>query len=481
MNQAEIEAVCDELKLFLPGRRLGRIFTLASRQIAIDFRLAENRYLFVCTEPSAPRLYLIKRRFKDLEKQSLHPLPFHLFLKKHLSGLEVTSLAKLNNERVVRIDFAGESQAGETMRHSLLIQLTGKSSNVFLLDDGDHILGSQTASDHDGQRVGEVYSVPQRRVGSTSGPEKSSITNSSNGESISDALDHLNLEREAERRFLELARAEIRRISTELSRRRKLVERLQADLAAHGDADRWKRFGDLILANLSTARRDGGKVLLTDFFDDASPTIEIEADENLPLTQVAEGYFKRYNKAHNASREINARLQTVATEIRELEEHLAEAEHAAAGGDESYFEKPTAEPNRVQAKRSEKRGFNGAREFISSDGFQVLVGKRAADNDQLTFKVAGSLDLWLHAADYPGSHVVVRNPNRKEIPQRTLLEAAQLAAFYSSGKSQPKAAVHYTQKKFVNKPKGAAPGLVRLASFKTILVEPVIPPAIDKK
>ncbi len=75
----------------------------------------------------------------------------------------------------------------------------------------------------------------------------------------------------------------------------------------------------------------------------------------------------------------------------------------------------------------------------------------------------------------PGSHVVVRNPNRKEIPQRTLLEAAQLAAFYSQGKSQPKAAVHYTQKKFVNKPKGAAAGLVSLASFKTILVVPEFP------
>jgi len=92
----------------------------------------------------------------------------------------------------------------------------------------------------------------------------------------------------------------------------------------------------------------------------------------------------------------------------------------------------------------------------------------------LTFRTAKSLDLWMHAADYPGSHVVVRNPNRKEIPQKTLLESAQIAAFYSQAKSQAKVAVHYTQKKFVNKPKGAATGLVSLASFKTILVEPKI-------
>ncbi|MCA1589333.1 MAG: NFACT RNA binding domain-containing protein [Acidobacteria bacterium] len=105
----------------------------------------------------------------------------------------------------------------------------------------------------------------------------------------------------------------------------------------------------------------------------------------------------------------------------------------------------------------------------------MLVGKKAKDNDYLTFRMAKSLDTWMHAADYPGSHVVVRNPNRREIPQKTLLEAAQLAAFYSQARRHPKAAVHYTQKKFVNKPRGAAPGLVSLASFKTILVEPKVP------
>ena len=87
----------------------------------------------------------------------------------------------------------------------------------------------------------------------------------------------------------------------------------------------------------------------------------------------------------------------------------------------------------------------------------------------------------MHAADYPGSHVVIRNRDRKEIPPATLLAAAQLAAFYSQGKAQPKAAVHYTLKKFVNKPKGAAPGLVSLASFKTLLVEPTFPETVDKR
>jgi predicted ribosome quality control (RQC) complex YloA/Tae2 family protein len=139
----------------------------------------------------------------------------------------------------------------------------------------------------------------------------------------------------------------------------------------------------------------------------------------------------------------------------------------------SLIEAPKAQKP-LGRKQKAEAAFKGARRFKSSDDFEILVGKKAADNDYLTFRVARSLDTWMHAADYPGSHVVVRNPNRKEIPNKTLVEAAQLAAFYSSGNKQTKAAVNYTLKKFVNKPRRAAQGLVSLSSFKTILVEPKI-------
>ena len=177
--------------------------------------------------------------------------------------------------------------------------------------------------------------------------------------------------------------------------------------------------------------------------------------------------------------EIERRIRTIEGELKALTQKTVELEKAIAARDESYF--VAIDEKQPTKTKKGKIKFSGARQFTSTDGFEILVGKRAVDNDHLTFRIAGPVDLWLHAADYSGSHVVVRNPNRKEIPSQTLIEAAQLAAFYSSGKSQPKAAVHYTQKKFVNKPKGVPPGLVRLASFKTIMVEPSIPKALDQK
>ena len=296
-------------------------------------------------------------------------------------------------------------------------------------------------------------------------------------QTLSEALDNFYLEKEAERLFQNRAKAAENKVRQEIAKREKLVKKLAQDLANHGDAEKWKRFGDLILANLADAVRVDGKLLVVDYFDENVPTIEIEIDENDSLTAAAEKFFRRYTKARNAKEEISKRLADLESQITDFKLLKEEIEKAISDRDEDYLieysgEKPGKTPSRQKDKRTEN--FTGARRFVSSEDYEILVGKASKDNDFLTFRIAKSQDLWLHAADYPGSHVIVKNPNRKEIPHRTLLEAAQLAAFYSHAREQPKVAVHYTPKKFVNKPKGAAFGLVSLSSFKTILVEPKI-------
>jgi predicted ribosome quality control (RQC) complex YloA/Tae2 family protein len=270
------------------------------------------------------------------------------------------------------------------------------------------------------------------------------------------------------------------RITNEIRKYRRLISNLRNDLDKHGDADRWKHFGDLLLANISTASRNGDSIFVTDYFDESAPVIEIVGDRNLPISEIAKSYFRRYTKARNARGIIAERIAAAEAGIAAAELMLEKVNAAQAIGDEEFLTSLTA-PRQALPLRQKKKteiSFNGARRFVSSDGIEILVGKKASDNDFLTFRVARSLDLWMHAADYPGSHVVVRSHGRKEIPNQTVLEAAQLAAFYSDAREQPKAAVHYTPKKFVNKPRKAAPGLVRLASFKTILVEPKV--AVEK-
>ena len=120
-------------------------------------------------------------------------------------------------------------------------------------------------------------------------------------------------------------------------------------------------------------------------------------------------------------------------------------------------------------ERSEARRFRS----LTIDGREILIGKGARENDELTFDVAAPEDFWLHVAEYSGSHVVVRNPGKeKQLDDSILVKAAQLAAYFSQARNSSKVEVHYTKRKHVTKPRRAKPGLVRLLEFKTIKVEP---------
>jgi predicted ribosome quality control (RQC) complex YloA/Tae2 family protein len=475
VNENTIEKIRAELASVLIGQKFGKIFTLSRFQLAIDFRLTDSKYFFVSVEPSAPRIYIIKRRIRDLEKQSKNSTSFVMFLRKRLANAVLEQFEKLENERILRLTFSARNDFGAAENYTLVVQLTGRSANLFLLDTNDFILEACRESFGAGQEIASKYAVPKRANARMPRPNNAEILSQAEHTDLSEALDFYYQNQEAEKVFQAKASQAQSKLKQEISKREKLVRKLNQDLENHGDAETWKRFGDLILANLATAKREGNKVFLTDFFDENIPIIEIEVDENTSLTEAAEKFFKRYTKARNAQTELSKRLIDLHAQISDLKIQRENLEEAIAKKDESFLPEFTGEkPEKILTKSREKQieNFKGARQYFSSEGFEILVGKGAKDNDYLTFRIAKASDLWFHAADYPGSHVVVKNPNRKEIPPKTLVEAAQIAAFFSHAKQQPKVAVHYTPKKFVNKPKGASAGLVSLASFKTILVEP---------
>ncbi len=476
MNHSTLEKLLPELQKALVGQRFGKIFTLSRLQTAFDFRLPDVRWLFVSVEPSAPRIYLIRRRLKDLEKISGTPGSFAQFARRRLGSATLERISKIPGERILFFEFNGQNELGRDEKHSLVVQLTGRSSNLFLLDESRFILDAMRENTGEGQQIAQKYSPPKRDSENFK-IDAGDVLPVESFADLSEALDIFYLEKDRENLLRTQIKTAENKLEREISKRRKLVGNLTKDLENHGEAEKWKRSGDLILANLADAARIDDQILLLDYFDENVPAIEIEADPQDSLTEAAEKYFRRYTKARNAKTEISKRLEAVKTELENLEAQKTALAQAVAENNEDLlgdFTEPI--PVRAVGKSKEKTSdnFKGARYFVSADNFQILVGKGSKDNDYLTFRVAKSLDLWFHAADYPGSHVIIRNPNRLEIPNKTLLEAAQLAAFYSRAREQPKVAVNYTQRKFVGKPKGAAAGLVSLSSFKTILVEPKI-------
>lgn len=118
---------------------------------------------------------------------------------------------------------------------------------------------------------------------------------------------------------------------------------------------------------------------------------------------------------------------------------------------------------------------------VSVEGFEVLIGRGDDDNDHLTFDVAEPHDLWLHVAGgTPGSHVIVRNPERGEVPRAVVEVAAAAAAWYSKARGSPKVEVHVCRASDVSKPRGAPAGLVELARYKSVRVKPAQPGAVSE-
>ncbi|MCA1564504.1 MAG: NFACT family protein [Acidobacteria bacterium] len=496
MNDQLIDAIVAELAPALEGRMMGKVWQLSRVALAFDLRLSDGRYLFISADPAAPRLYLIARTVREFEKLSLAPSSFVLTMRKQLGGARLLGVKKDEGERVVRFSFASYDAVGDTHDWTLIAQLTGRAANLLLLDAAGRVVDALRTPRGEGQEIADLYQPPPPPVNINEGrqtPARPPAFTRGAHDSLSDAADAYYRALEQTRAFDARAAAHRTRLRSLVEKQKKLRRNLEKDLAAHGDAGEHKRVGDLLLANIANAERSGSRVRVTDYFAEDAPTVELEIDEHASLQEEAARRFARYTKAKRAAEETTARLEELDAELAALERRQQELEGIIAARDPAALEAfdgkargaaatraaggrggvAAQDAHRTKAQIKAAEQVAGARRYRSSDGYEILVGRAAKDNDQLTFKVGRAHDLWLHAADYPGSHVIVRNPARgADVPHRTIIEAAQLAAHFSQAKRDAKVSVHYTPRKFLSKPKGAAPGLVRMSSFRTLLVEP---------
>jgi predicted ribosome quality control (RQC) complex YloA/Tae2 family protein len=472
MHDELIGRVVEELRGSLNGRFLGKIYQLTPFSFAFDFGL-RGSFLFVSVDPSSPRLYLIERRARDLQKASLPLAHFGQLLRARTNGAALVSVDKDSLDRVVRLTFRSTDEEGASQFYKLIIQLTGRAANLFLLDESDRIIAVLRGPR--GQLPGEIYSSPKAPAEHDSRDNMIEIPSgspSAYADAHYSAID-------AAKTFDSQASTLRARLRSSIQKQRKLKQHLQQDLAGHGDPEAHKRTGDLLLANVSTAVRDKNQVKLIDYYADGAPEIDFEIDENTSLQDEAARSFRLYTKAKRAREEIVARLENIDREIERLERRAHELDQSIQERNSAAlenFEKaaaPRAPKTSGRQPAAAAKSIPGVRRYLSTDGYEILVGRTARDNDTLTFRHAHPNDLWMHAGDYPGSHVVVRNPTRKEIPHRTVIEAAQLAGRFSQASEDTKVVIHYTQRKFLSKPKGAAPGLVRLSRFRSITVEPM--------
>lgn len=290
---------------------------------------------------------------------------------------------------------------------------------------------------------------------------------------LSEALEVYYGTRDIRERLSQRSASMIRTLKGQLERcQRKLAIQME-ELTSAGRMEEYRRMGEAINANLYQLKKGMTEAVLTDWNDPEGGAITVPLDIRLTPGQNAQKYFKKYQKARSA-REIAAqqRDKTLA-EIDYLESMLLDVDKCVGESEleeirqelvrTGYMKKTTSRKQQRQLPRSKPY------RYLSDDGIEILVGKNAAQNDRITLS-ARPEEMWMHAKDMPGSHVIICREG--EIPQATMKQAALLAAWYSKGQRSSMVPVDYTLRKYVKKPSGAVPGRVIYTHQKTAYMTP---------
>lgn len=257
----------------------------------------------------------------------------------------------------------------------------------------------------------------------------------------------------------------------ERTARRIAVQR--EELAACADKEKFKLSGDLLSANIYRVQKGDNSVFVENFYEDGCPQVEIKLDVRKSPSQNVQYYYNEYKKSVTAEQKLAEQIARGEDELQYLDSVFDTLTRAATENDITQIRLELREQGYVKSGQGKAKPPKALPpiEYRSTDGFTILVGRNNHQNDQLSLKFAEKSDVWLHTQQITGSHVLILTDG-VEPPDKTIEEAAVIAAVNSSGKDSNLVPVDYCLAKFVRKPAGAKPGKVIFTNYKTAFVRP---------
>ncbi len=424
----------------------------------VVFQLRANRqsyYLLLSSTDRLTRIYEVENK----PKQPKSPTAFTMALRKYTIGA-FHEIKLSSNDRVITLDF------GDT---KVIAELSNIHASIVLVDSENKVISATSF----GKRI---------RPGCEYTPRETPEDNKANfrrGQSKTrfDSLEELRDHYEA---FTTATEAQAIRtvIATGIKRKkkhlRKIVTKLSGELLRSEEAEHFQKWGTLLQSKIGQVPRGTEFVEVVDYYEEKLPTIKIEIDKKKSLQENIERFFHQYKRLTGAVDRIIERIDKIETELKgvtalelklvktntivELEKLLKEAKKQKI---------LKTKQKTQQAKSKEVR--ISYRTYLTTGGVEIWVGRSSKDNDILSLKLAKGNDVWLHARDWQGSHVLLKTTIKK-LKSEDLIDAAMLALHFSKGKNDSGAEITYTSAKHIKKPKGAPHGLVSVASGKSIAV-----------
>lgn len=271
-------------------------------------------------------------------------------------------------------------------------------------------------------------------------------------------------------RVSQRARDMLKLIKSRAERTARKLELQKKELSDCADRENLRINGDLVNANIYRLEKGMTSAVLDDFYTGEQRKIALDA--RLTPAQNAQKYYSEYRKLCTAEKMLTGLIAEGKRELAYFESLLDSVSRAQTDGELTEIKRELAEQGLIRGEKTQSKPKKSEPlKFRSSEGFLILVGKNNRQNDELTLKTSKASDIWLHVKDIAGSHVIVKTEG-KTPSERTIAEAARLAAYHSKAKNGSGVPVDYTAVKFVKKPAGARPGMVIFTENRTLYVTP---------
>ncbi|MFQ5586513.1 MAG: NFACT family protein [Thermodesulfobacteriota bacterium] len=464
--------VLGELREEIVGSTLSSAHQSDERRLLLRlFARGRTRRLLISAHPELCRIHLTSRRYKNPPA----PLRFCAYLRAHLIGATLSDISHREGERIGTLTFKKGTGGGCTF-HTLVFELRGKSSNVILLNDRGIILDAMRyfPSEEGCPRpvAPNLPFIPLPPGGRDGGEEIPKGPHETWNEAADAHYGTLEEREHFERekgRLLRLVRRRTRHIERKL-------EKLNGDWMRAEAYQKDGRLGELLLAHFAQMRKGMSEIAVDDYQSDPPEVVRIPLDRSLGPQENIDRIFSRARKGKRAIEMLKRRIPETEGDLEYMRGLQMQTTAARAIKDLDAIKRKLRRRgyiHEVKAKKGRQGKSEPIRRFTTSEGLEILCGKNDAGNDLLIRKYARGNDLWFHAADVSGAHLLLRLKNGKTAtPRKVIEEAASLAAFYSKARGEKRAEVAYTQAKNVRKPKGAKPGAVIITNYKTLSVEP---------
>ncbi|MDC7227394.1 MAG: NFACT family protein [Spirochaetales bacterium] len=449
LNYKEIDCIVSEIDIV--NSHLQKIKQPNFHTLYLEFYKPGGRFgINICLAPGKTRLHLVP----GAPANEIKLQRFAQFMRSRIRGGRVCSMEQINSDRIVKMNI---TRAGEEL--VLWFRLWSGAANIIATDDKGIVLDAFYRRPGRGEVSGGTFNLPEPKPLT----REFSIRELPGEGSFNEKICSFYETDEHTEDLVRFREKVLKKISADEAKAASTLKKLEKKASQYGQFESYKQTGDLLMSNIHLINKGDRWVKVYNYYED-NAEIEIELDQTLSPEKNAENYYNRYRKAKSGIEKVEQDIANHKLIIRNLQ---SDRERMEAEEDISILKEfLNSIPKQISKDIKERAPGLSYR----SGPYTILVGRSAAENDKLLRNWVRGNDVWLHTRDYPGGYVFIKTIKGKSVPLENLLDAGNLALFYSKGRNSGRGELYYTQVKYLRRAKDGPRGLVLPTQEKNLTI-----------